>query len=137
MDNYHKFIVKSKHKSIDKELVSTLNTLKDKLYKALLTLISEEEKRDEVVQALIDSTLYIKYLEDNHIINSHFYGHYFNNAELNYEKLLINNSIEDLNILFERIHAIFNNNLFITPIIENAFLTNEVCNLIATSFRAD
>ncbi|OFX89938.1 MAG: hypothetical protein A2W99_08760 [Bacteroidetes bacterium GWF2_33_16] len=70
--NYHSFIDRAKYKGIDKELVSTLKTLKEKLFNSLFSLITEESKCNEIVQALIDRTLYIKYLEDNHIINSHF-----------------------------------------------------------------
>lgn len=135
--NYHSFIDKAKYKGIDKELVSTLKALKEQLYSTLSNLISEENKCNEVVQALIDRTLYIKYLEDNHIINSHFYGHYFKDTSLNYEKLLENNSNTDLNKLFKKIHEIFNNALFDQPTIDNEFLTNDVRSLIATSFKAN
>lgn len=135
--NYHKFIDKAKYKGIDKELVSTLKALKEQLFTVLSSLISEETKCNEVVQALIDRTLYIKYLEDNHIINSHFYEHYFQDAYLNYEKLLENNSDADLNKLFKKIHEIFNNNLFDQPTIDNKFLNNNIRNLIATSFKAN
>lgn len=70
--NYHSFIDKAKYKGIDKELVTTLKALKEQLSNLLTQLISDDSKRNEVVQALIDRTLYIKYLEDNHIINSYF-----------------------------------------------------------------
>ncbi len=135
--NYYKFVDKVKYKGIDKELVTTLKSLKEKLFNNLSKLISEEKKCNGVVQALIDRTLYIKYLEDNHIINSHFYQHYFNDATLNYEKLLVNNSDADLNTLFKKIHEIFNNNLFDQPTIDNKFLTKEVRSLIASSFIAN
>lgn len=135
--NYSKLINKSKHKGIDKELVSTLEALKKQLDNALVQLIQEESKRNEVVQALIDRTLYIKYLEDNHIINSHFYAHYFKDSSLNYKKLLESNSHGDLNKLFEKIHEIFNNSLFERPTIENNYLTEDVRRLIASSFKVD
>ena len=135
--NYHKFIDKAKYKGIDKELVATLKALKEQLFTTLSKLISEEIKCNGVVQALIDRTLYIKYLEDNHIINSHFYMHYFEDATLNYEKILDNNSDADLNKLFKKIHEIFNNNLFDQPTIDNNFLTNEVRSLISSSFKAN
>jgi len=135
--NYSKFINKSKYKGIDKELVSTLEALKKELDKSLVELIQEKSERDEIVQALIDRTLYIKYLEDNHIINSHFYGHYFNDKTLNYKKVLENNSDADLNKLFKKIHEIFNNSLFENPTIDSKYLTSNVRNLIATSFKSD
>jgi hypothetical protein len=135
--NYYSLIDKNKYKGIDKELVSTLKALKEQLFITLYRLISDENKCNEVVQALIDRTLYIKYLEDNHIINSHFYKHYFNDFNLNYETLLRNNSGSDLNKLFKKIHEIFNNALFDQPTIDVNFLNYEVCNLIATSFSAN
>lgn len=133
--NYRAFINKSKYKGIDKELVATLKALKEQLNQLLLQSISDDNTRHEVVQALIDRTLYIKYLEDNHIINSYFFGHYFNDSTLNYEKLLENNTKKDINELYSIIHEIFNNSLFDTPKIDEKYLTNEVCNIIAKSFN--
>ncbi|MEJ8590342.1 hypothetical protein JSO54_03720 [Riemerella anatipestifer] len=134
--NYRKYIDKAKYKGIDKELVSTLEALKKELDKALLKLILDENERNEVVQALIDRTLYIKYLEDNHIINSYFYNHYFKDSTLNYEKLLLNKEL-NLNTLFEVIHEIFNNSLFERPTIDNKYLTQDVRGLIANSFNTN
>lgn len=133
--NYHSFIDKAKYKGIDKELVATLKGLKDQLSKLLILSISDDNKRNEVVQALIDRTLYIKYLEDNHIINSYFFNHYFNDDKLNYEKLLENNSNTDINKLYKIIHEIFNNALFDQPTIDDKYLTSEVRTLIASSFN--
>jgi hypothetical protein len=133
--NYSSFINKAKYKGIDKELVSTLKALKEQLNQLLLQSISDGNTRNEVVQALIDRTLYIKYLEDNHIINSYFFSHYFNDNTLNYEKLLENNAKREINELYSIIHEIFNNSLFDTPKIDEKYLTNEVCNLIAKSFN--
>lgn len=136
--NYHSFIDKSKYKEIDKELIATLEALKDQLGKLLTPLISDENEKNNIVQALIDRTLYIKYLEDNHIINSYFFNHYFGDDTLSYEKLLENNSnTEDINKLYEIIHEIFNNALFDQPKIEDRYLTDKVRKLIATSFKAD
>lgn len=134
---YSKFIAKTKYKGIDKELVLTLSALKKQLESTLSEFIPNESVRNENVQALIDRTLYIKYLEDNHIINSHFYGHYFNDEELNYAKLLEKNSNADLNKLFKKIHEIFNNSLFERPTIDNKYLTEGVRSLIASSFNAN
>src|SRR3989339_642889 len=102
--NYQSFIDKAKYRGIDKELVSTLKTLKDNLYDTLYHLISEENELNKIVQALIDRTLYIKFLEDNHIINSHFYNHYFVDSTLNYGKLLVKKTNTDINKLFKKIH---------------------------------
>ena len=133
--NYHSFIDKAKYKGIDKELVATLKALKEQLNQLLFQSISDDNKKNEVVQALIDRTLYIKYLEDNHIINSYFFKHYFKDDTLNYEKLLENNSNTDINKLYKIIHEIFNNALFDQPTIDDKYLTNEVRTLIAKSFN--
>ncbi len=133
--NYHSFISTSKYKGIDKELVSTLSTLKNQLNGALLNLTQDNEKRSEIVQALIDRTLYIKYLEDNHIINSAFYRHYFNDDSLTYKQLLYSENEQEINRLFKIIHEIFNNNLFDHPTVEPKYLSSNICNLIAQSFN--
>lgn len=135
--NYREFFTKAKYKGIDKELVATLEALKEQLSNLLLQLVPETNKRNEVVQALIDRTLYIKYLEDNHIINSYFFNHYFEDATLNYEKLLVNNSNTNINKLYKVIHEIFNNALFDQPTIDDKYLTSEVRTLIASSFNHD
>src|SRR5690606_28984141 len=87
----------------------------------------------EVVQALIDRTLYIKYLEDKHIINSYFYGHYFQDNTLSYKKLLEYNDAKRINSLFGIINEIFNNYLFVTPEIEEKYLNKQVLELIYQS----
>lgn len=133
--NYSSFINKAKYKGIDKELVTTLKALKEQLNHLLLQSISDDDTRNELVQALIDRTLYIKYLEDNHIINSYFFSHYFKDATLNYEKLLENNAKKDINELYNIIHELFNNSLFDTPKIDEKYLSREVCNIIAKSFN--
>lgn len=133
--NYKKFFTKSKYKGIDKELVGVLEALKKHLSHDLSSLILSEIEREKVVQALIDRTLYIKYLEDRHIINSYFYDKYFNDSELNYQKLLENNNKVAINKLFEEIQKIFNNSLFDTPKINEEYLTVEICNFIASSFN--
>lgn len=135
--NYHSFLKKAKFRGIDKELVSTLNTLKNKLIELLTSAIPNENERNETVQAFIDRTLYIKYLEDNHIINSYFYNYYFQDKTLNYKTLLENESKKEINELYNHIHEIFNNSLFDTPKINEEHLTKDVCNLIANSFKSD
>lgn len=121
--NYKGFIDKiKKSKSIDKELVFTLENLKKDL------LI--ETKDENIVQALIDRTLYIKYLEDNHIINSFFYKHYFDNNSLTYKDLLKNKDALNVNYLFKIINEIFNNYLFVTPEISVDYLNEKVFDLI-------
>lgn len=135
--NYQDFLRRANFKSIDKELVITLEALKKKLDSELINSIQEENTRTEIVQALIDRTLYIKFLEDNHIINSHFYKHYFKDNTLNYKRLLERNSAETLNTLFKKIHEIFNNSLFERPTIDEKYLTTGIMRLIAWSFNTN
>ncbi len=133
--NYLDFFKKSTQKTIDKELVAVLNILKGKLFNAVAKVEKNTDKIEEVIQALIDRTLYIKYLEDNHIINSYFYTHYFKSAQIDYVALLENNKKKDLNKLFKIIHNTFNNSLFDKPNIEDEFLTDDVCKLIFQSLK--
>jgi len=135
--NYYNSIKKTRCKGIDKELIATLNVLRDELDKALCNQIKETKKRNETVQALIDRTLYIKYLEDNHIINSFFYKYYFEDDSLTYKGLLELGDGEKINRIFEKIHEIFNNKLFDDPKIRHEYLTPDICKLIAMSFSAD
>nr|WP_321232359.1 N-6 DNA methylase [uncultured Psychroserpens sp.] len=134
--NYQEFLAKSKKfKSIDKELVGTLEALKNQLNGAFSLVSENVDKREEYVQALIDRTLYIKYLEDNHIINSYFYEHHFNDSEVDYKKLLLNTDSVGLNRLFEIIHNIFNNELFEKPTIPKKYLNSTICGLIQDSLN--
>jgi hypothetical protein len=132
--NYYSFIKTSKYKGIDKELAITMNDLKNQVNDAMCSQIQDREKRNKIVQALIDRTLYIKYLEDNHIINSFFYKHYFDDETLDYRKLLLN-ADNDINKLFKIIQEIFCNKLFDEPTIDDEYLSKEVRNSIAQSFN--
>jgi len=81
--SYANFIDKiKKSERIDEKLIKQLKILKSELLKILGT------DKVETIQSLIDRTLFIKFLEDNHIINSFFYQHFFNDQNLNYKELL-------------------------------------------------
>jgi hypothetical protein len=113
---------------VDEKLIDTLKQLKTKLS-------GEFEKKHipnsaKIVQALIDRTLFIKFLEDNHIINSYFYRHYFGKENLNYKSFLAVNDTKNINELFKRINEIFNNVLFEVPIIDEKDLNETICSLI-------
>ncbi len=147
--NFNEFFDKiktSKTQKIDKELIHTLKDLK----KQLSGNINEDDpfEKEKIVQALIDRTLYIKYLEDNHIINSYFYYHYFEDkskitydqfklnqdlSKTNYKGFLGNNNSDKLNKLFEIINKIFNNNLFKNPKIDDKHLSSDICTHIHNS----
>jgi len=126
-----------RYSRIDKDLIETLKDLKNKLNNELKESISDEKELIENVQALIDRTLYIKYLEDNHIINSYFCKHYFKDESFDYKRLLEIGDGEEINKLFKIIHKIFSNKLFERPTIEPKYLTKEVCGLIANSFSSE
>ncbi len=108
-------------KKIDEELISTLKRLRNDLMK----VYDNCEGKKEIVQALIDRTLYIKYLEDNHIINSDFYSHYFEDKSLTYKSLLKPENKAKINKLFSLINSLFKNVLFRTPQIRNDDLSND------------
>lgn len=118
--NYQEFTKKiAENERIDKLLIDRLIVLKKEL---LSSLGNDKEKQ---VQSLIDRTLFIKFLEDNHIINSFFYGHYFGDENITYKKLLKGNPNPDfkkINLLFEKINEIFDNVLFKTPFIEEQYI---------------
>jgi type I restriction-modification system DNA methylase subunit len=133
--NYQNFLKKASYKSIDKELINTLSSLKSNLNLVLSKVEEDNDKKNEIVQALIDRTLYIKYLEDSHIINSYFYNYYFGNEKIDYKHLLFKKEKEGLNELFKIIHSIFNNNLFNQPSVNEKYLTDEVCELIYNSLN--
>jgi hypothetical protein len=141
--NYQDFLDKvkkdltKKYQTINKVLVATLNKLKSNLYEEISRIEKQEDKRQEVVQALIDRTLYIKFLEDKQIINSYFHEKYFNDEKADFKFLLENNKTQEINQLFDLVHKIFNNQLFETTEINTTYLTNSVCQLIAESFNKD
>ena len=117
--NYSDFLDKVKNRTrIDKKLIEQLTDLKKKLKKELASYIPN---RDEIVQALIDRTLFIKFLEDNHIINSYFYNYHFpnrfeeNSLNFGYKALLKEHDIKHINFLFEKINLLFNSVLFKNP----------------------
>ena len=115
--SYADFIDKiKKSERIDEKLIKQLKILKSELLKVL------GKDKIETIQSLIDRTLFIKFLEDNHIINSFFYLHFFNDKNLNYKKLLYKKDTENINLLFEKINEIFSNVLFATPTIKDKFI---------------
>ncbi len=116
--NYTDFIRNVKHNErIDKKLVEQLQLLKNKLEQNL------GKNKTKEIQALIDRMLFIKFLEDNHIINSFFYQHYFGNG-LSYKLLLQENNPQKINQLYNLINKIFSNRLFSSPAIKEEFITN-------------
>ena len=126
--------IKRKRLTVDKGLVKTLRQLREKLQKEYYSIISDEKNRDEIVQALIDRTLFIKFLEDKHIINSFFYGHYFSPNDT-YIKLLKSHRKDEINKLFHIINQVFNNSLFENPHIPGEHLLDSALNLIGEALE--
>jgi type I restriction-modification system DNA methylase subunit len=136
---YFDFVEKIKSKTrIDTKLVEQLKELKHRLIKELK---NRSDSQNNIVQALIDRTLFIKFLEDNHIINSYFYDFYFpsrfseNDTDFGFKTLLKEHDVANINKLFDTINKLFNNVLFKTPIIEPKYLTNEVLSEIYWAIR--
>jgi len=116
--SYKEFIKKiKKYNKIDKLLINRLSDLKEELISAL------GDDKEKEVQALIDRTLFIKFLEDRHIINSYFYKSFFNDENLTYKKLLADKpDVDKINLLYKKINEIFDNVLFKTPQIEDEYI---------------
>lgn len=133
--SYSNFLSKLKQKRtrVDKKLIEQLKDLKKRLEPELKPIAPNY---NEIVQALIDRTLFIKFLEDNHIINSYFYKYHFparfknNYIDFGYKTLLKEHDRANINKLYDKINDIFNTVLFKTPPIDDKFLTDEVLNLI-------
>lgn len=135
--SYSNFLNKIKNcKPVDEKLVEQLKQLKHLLN---AELGKHTNNPDEIVQALIDRTLFIKFLEDNHIINSFFYGFYFPNKyfgkDVSYKTLLEERDVDGINLLFDRINRLFNNVLFQDPFIEKKYISNAVMDLICKAIQ--
>ena len=115
--SYSNFLDKvKKSERVDKKLIERLTDLK----KELLSELGNDKKKE--VQSLIDRTLFIKFLEDKHIINAFFYKHYFNNENLSYKELLNKKDAQGINRLFGIMNEIFDNILFTSPPIKKQYI---------------
>lgn len=122
---YSDFISNLKHNDrIDKKLVEQLRLLRNNLADKIGTDKTEE------IQALIDRMLFIKFLEDNHIINSFFYQHYFGSGA-SYKVLLQENDPQKINHLYYLINQIFSNRLFSSPSIDIDYITNSSSSILS------
>ncbi len=118
---YKNILQKAKITNVKDRLVEILSELRSELKTEI-----KDAKDDKYVQILIDRTLFIKFLEDRHIINSYFYG------EIEYKNILKSQSPEKVNDLFVKIQKIFNNYLFNEPeiILPERILTKSVLKII-------
>ena len=127
--------VKQQRKTVDEALVDSLSSLRVKLDNIYKNLFPDKEARGNVVQALIDRTLFIKFLEDKKIINSDFYHKYFGSKDVHYKNLLERKDAKNINELFCRINEVFNNKLFETPAIKDADLLDNALTEIAHTIK--
>lgn len=127
--------IKKQRKTVDEALVDSLSFLRVKLNDIYKNLSPDKEVRSKIVQALIDRTLFIKFLEDKKIINSDFYYKYFGSKDIHYKDLLEQKDAKSINKLFFRINEVFNNKLFETPAIKDADLLNDGLAEIAHAIR--
>jgi hypothetical protein len=127
--------VKQQRKTVDEALVDSLSFLRVKLDNIYKNLFPYKEARGRVVQALIDRTLFIKFLEDKKIINSDFYYKYFGSKDIHYKDLLERKDAKNINELFCRINEVFNNKLFETPTIKDADLLDGALTEIAHTIK--
>lgn len=127
--------VKRQRKTVDEALVDSLSSLRVKLDNIYKSLFSDKEARGRVVQALIDRTLFIKFLENKKIINSDFYHKYFGSKDIHYKNLLERKDAKNINELFCRINEVFNNKLFETPAIKDSDLLDSALTEIAHTIK--
>lgn len=113
--------IKKQRATVDKELINALKRLRKELEAIYETQCSANFNKRELVQALIDRTLFIKFLEDKKIINSYLFEDCFSGKNFHkYKEILISiHAAENLNKLFEKINNLFNSNLFKTPVIHS------------------
>lgn len=127
--------VKQQRKTVDEALVDSLSSLRVKLDNIYKNLFPNKEERGNVVQALIDRTLFIKFLEDKKIINSNFYHKYFGSKDIYYKNLLERKAAKSINELFCQINEVFNNKLFETPAIKDTDLLDSALDAIAHTIK--
>jgi type I restriction-modification system DNA methylase subunit len=127
--------VKQQRKTVDEALVDSLSALRVKLDNIYKSLFPDKEARGQVVQALIDRTLFIKFLEDKKIINSEFYHEKFGSKDIHYKDLLELKDAKNINKLFYLINEVFNNKLFKTPTIEDTNLLDAALTEIAHTIK--
>jgi len=124
---------KNKKSTVETELIRTLKGLRKQLETEYRR--SNIEDVQETIQALVDRTLFIKFLEDRHIINAFFYKHFFGDSMLNYKRLLKEKSKKKVNKLFKEINDVFNNALFASPEIPADFLTDGILESLARTIE--
>lgn len=122
---------RKKLKTVNEELIEALVRLKEELEKRFKIFSISLSEKEEVIQALIDRTLFIKFLEDRHIINSGFYSHYFQEND-DYKVFIQQRKKDKLNRLFEIINKLFSNELFDKhkPKISKEYLNDDILECI-------
>lgn len=118
-----------KRKTVNEELINALERLKSELENNFKKIPLDSESKEETIQALIDRTLFIKFLEDRHIINSGFYSHYFQEND-EYKLFLKYKKKDKLNKLFKIINLLFSNELFDKPKRFKDYLSDDILECI-------
>ncbi|MDR0612479.1 MAG: SAM-dependent methyltransferase [Dysgonamonadaceae bacterium] len=127
--------IKKQHQTVDEALVIALKTLRKRLDDVYLSSFSDEKQCGKITQALIDRTLFIKFLEDKKIINSDFYQTNFGDKNIYYKNLLEQKDARQINKLFLEINKTFNNKLFETPEIKDSDLLDNALIEIANAIK--
>lgn len=115
-----------KKRTVNDELLETLKGLRRALNDEYKNAGIDEIARGDTVQALIDRTLFIKFLEDRQIINSFFYKHFFGSPSVTYKDFLKEKNRDKVNRLFTQLNEIFRSTLFEDPNIPEFHLTDGV-----------
>lgn len=126
---YYEIIKKKKISKVDKVLLESILYFREKLEDKISFSDLTNVKKSEIVQAIIERILFIKFLEDRHILNSDFFKYNFNNIS-SFKELLQKCNSKQLNQLFSAVNNLTNNNLFIDPKIDEKYLSAQVISLI-------
>lgn len=123
--------IQKQRQTVDVKLIETLKYLRKKLEEIYSEIIPDVLKKKNIVQALIDRTLFIKFLEDRKIINSYFFEQLFkDNRFKEYKDILYNKNADNINKFFDKINKTCNNVLFEEPIIDKKYLSSNVLDLL-------
>ena len=123
--------IQKQRQTVDVKLIETLEYLRGELEKIYSEIISDESEKKNIIQALIDRTLFIKFLEDRKIINSYFFEHFFKDDKFKeYKDILYEKNADKINKFFDKINKICNNILFEEPIIKQKYLLSNVLELL-------
>lgn len=115
-------IQKENKSTVDDALISTIVYLREHVSDYIE--ISNRQRCKEVIEALIDRSIFIKFLEDRGLLTRSIYGD--GGEDLNSYKDILNlDDIDTLNNFFEQINKKFNGDLFSEPKLDKQYFTAE------------